>query len=79
MKPLVKTASKSDVGHARTHPHAPTRWLSTRADVPHASSSPGWADPTRIPDDPTHKTDSDKDDVIVTSSCTVGMLGMMSV
>ena len=29
----------------------------------HASSSPGWADPTRIPDDPTHVADPDKDDV----------------
>ena len=36
-----------------TWPHAPTRRLATRADASHASSSPGWADPTRIPDDPT--------------------------
>jgi len=48
MKPLVKTASKSDVGHDRTLHHSPARRLPTRADAPHASSSPGWADPTRI-------------------------------
>ena len=29
----------------RTWPHAPTRWRPTRADAPHASSSPGWAGP----------------------------------
>ena len=58
-KPLVKTASKSDVGNVRTRPHAPTTWQSTRADAPHASSSPGWADPTRIPVDPTRVTDPD--------------------
>jgi len=34
--------------------------------VYHTSSSPGWADPTRIPDDPTHVTDLDKDDVSMT-------------
>jgi len=49
--------------------HAPTKRLPTRDDAPHtphASSSPGWADPTRIPDDPTHMTDQDKDDIIMT-------------
>jgi hypothetical protein len=40
MTPLVKTASKSDVGHSRKRLHAPVRWLSTRADAPHASSLP---------------------------------------
>jgi hypothetical protein len=64
-KPLVKTASKLDVGHGRTRRHAPVSRLPTRADAPHASSSPGWADPTRIPDDPTHVPDLDKDDVIM--------------
>jgi hypothetical protein len=61
-KPLVKTASKSDVGHGRTLHHS-------LADAPHAchaSSSPGWVDPTRIPADPTHVTDSDKDDISMT-------------
>jgi hypothetical protein len=52
----------------RKRPHAPTRLLPTRTDArhaSHASSSPGWADPTRIPDDPTHVPDPDKDDVIM--------------
>jgi len=43
--------------------------LPTRADTPyacHASSSPGWADPTRIPVDPTHVTDPDINDVSMT-------------
>ncbi|KAJ6959186.1 hypothetical protein NC653_037479 [Populus alba x Populus x berolinensis] len=40
-KPLVKTASKSDVGHGRTLHHSPARRLPTRANAPHASSSPG--------------------------------------
>ena len=70
---LVKTASKSNVRHGRTRRHAPTRWLSTRTDVPHASSSAGWADPTRIPDDPIQMTGPDKDDVIMTSAYKVGM------
>ncbi|KAJ6862806.1 hypothetical protein NC652_039616 [Populus alba x Populus x berolinensis] len=42
-------------------------------DVHHASSLPIWADPTRIPDDPTHVPDPDSDDVIIASACTVGM------
>jgi len=46
-----------------TWPHAPTRWLSKRADAPHASSSPGWPNPTWIPVDLTHVSDPDKDDV----------------
>jgi hypothetical protein len=49
-KPLVKTTSKSDVGNGRTRRHAPAGWLATRTDArhaSHASSSPGWADPTR--------------------------------
>jgi hypothetical protein len=50
MKPLVKTASKSDVGHGHTLHHSPARRLPTRADAPHASSSPGWADPTHMAD-----------------------------
>jgi len=50
-KPLVKTTSKSDIGHDRTCHHTPVSRLPTRADAPHASSSPGWANPTRIPDD----------------------------
>jgi hypothetical protein len=57
-KPLLKTASKSDNENGRTCRHAPARWQSTRADAPHASSSPGWADPT-------HVTDPDNDDVIM--------------
>ena len=65
-KPLVKTASKSDVGIILTRHHAPARWLATRTDVRHASSSPGWVDPTRIPVDPTHVIDPDKDDVSMT-------------
>jgi len=53
----------------RKRPHAPTRWLATRTDVrhaSHASSSPGWADPTRIPVDLTHVVDPDTDDVSTT-------------
>jgi hypothetical protein len=53
----------------RNHPRAPARWLATRTDVrhaSHASSSPGWVDPTRIPVDPTHVIDPDKDDVSMT-------------
>jgi hypothetical protein len=45
MKPLVKTAQNSDVGHARTRQHAPERRLPTRTNAPHAShasSSPEW-------------------------------------
>jgi hypothetical protein len=44
-KPLVKMASKSDVGHARTRQHALERRLPRRTNVPHAShasSSPEW-------------------------------------
>jgi len=73
-KPLLKTASQSDVGNRRTRHHAPAKRLSTRIDArhaSHASSSPGWADPTRIPDDPTHVPDPDKDDVIMTPVYTV--------
>jgi hypothetical protein len=73
-KPLLKTASQSDVGNRRTRHHAPAKRLSTRTDArhaSHASSSPGWADPTRIPDDPTHVPDPDKDDVIMTPVYTV--------
>jgi hypothetical protein len=69
MKPLLKTASKSDAGNLRTRHHAPAKRLSTRTDArhaSHASSSPGWADPTRIPVDPTHVTDPDMDDVNMT-------------
>ena len=66
---LVKTASKSDIRHGRTCPRAPMRWLSTGANAPHASSSPGWTDLTRIPDDPTHMTDPDKDDISMMSLC----------
>jgi hypothetical protein len=69
MKPLFKTASKSDAGNLRTRHHVPTKRLSTRADArhaSHASSSPGWADPTRIPGDPTHVHDPDMDAVIMT-------------
>ena len=50
----------------RTWPHVPSWWLSTRADARHASSSPGWVDPTRIPVDLTHVTDPKKDDVSMT-------------
>ena len=63
MKPLLNTASKSDTGHGRTCRHAPTRWLATRTGArhaSHASSSPGWTDPTDVPD-------PDSDDVIMTS------------
>jgi hypothetical protein len=60
------------IGH-RTWLHAPTSRLATRADACHASSSLGWADPTRIPDEPTHMTDSDKDDIIMSSACIVDM------
>jgi len=75
-KPLLKTASKSDVGNLRTRHHAPERRLPTRPDArhaSHASSSPWWADPTRIPDDPTHVPDPDKDDVIMTPVYTVSV------
>jgi hypothetical protein len=64
----LKTASKSDVGNVLTRRHTPARLLPTRTDArhaSHASSSPGWADPTRIPDNPTHVPDPDKDDVIM--------------
>jgi hypothetical protein len=53
-------------------PHAPTRadekatYEHRHAQAPHASSSPGWADTTRIPVDPTHVADPDKDDVSMT-------------
>jgi len=63
-KPLVKTASKSNVGHGHTRHHAPVSHLPTRADAPHASSSPGWANPT-------HVTDPDKDDINMNSACHV--------
>jgi hypothetical protein len=69
MKSLLKTASKSDVGNVLTRCHAPARFLPTRTDAHHAchaSSSPGWADPTRIPVNPTHVTDPDMDDVSMT-------------
>jgi len=65
-KPLVKTASKWDVGHGRMRHHATVSRLPMRADAPHASSSPEWADPTRKPDDLIHVTNLDKDDVIMT-------------
>ena len=68
MKPLVKTASKSDVGHGRTLHHSPARRLPTRADAPHASSSPGWVGPTRIPVDPTHENSSMMNSDMVNSS-----------
>ena len=58
----------------RKCPHAPTRLLTTCTDARHAShtsSSPGWADPTRIPVDPTHVPNPDKDDVIMTQVYTV--------
>ena len=60
----------------RKRPHAPARWLATRTDArhaSHASSSPGWADPTRILDNPTHVPDPDKDDVIMTPVHIVSM------
>jgi hypothetical protein len=69
MKPLVKTASKSDIENLLMRRHAPARLLATRTDARHAShafSSPGWADPTRIPVDPTHVTDPDNNDVSMT-------------
>jgi hypothetical protein len=75
-KPLLKTASKSDAGNLRTRHHAPARRLPTRTDARHAShesSPPGWADPTRIPDDPTYVPDPEKDDVIMTPVYTVSM------
>jgi len=65
-KPLVKTASKSDVGNVHTRRHAPAGLQATRTDARHASSSPRWADPTRIPVDPIHVPDPDKDDVSMT-------------
>jgi len=63
---LVKTTQNSDVGHDRTCQHARERRLPTRADAPHASSSLGWADLTRIPDDLIHVTDLEYDDVNIT-------------
>jgi hypothetical protein len=65
---LVKTALKSDVENVRTRRHASARWLATHTDArhaSHASSSPGWANPTQMPDDPTHVPDPDNDDVIM--------------
>ena len=59
----------------RNHPYAPARLLATRTDTrhaSHASSSPGWADPTRLPDDPTHVPNPDEKDVIMASACPVG-------
>jgi hypothetical protein len=56
----------------RKPPHAPSRAgeeTAMRTDArhaSHASSSPGWADPTRIPVDPTHMADPDNDDVSMT-------------
>ena len=61
----MKTASKSDVGNVLTRTDA--------RHASHVSSSPGWADPTRIPNDPTHVLDPDKDDVIMTPAYTVSM------
>ena len=80
-KPLMKTTSKSDFRNVLTRRHTPTRWLFTRPDTrctSHASSSPRWADPTRIPDDPTHVADPYKDDIIITSACTVAWPRMTS-
>jgi hypothetical protein len=63
---LVKTTQNLDIENGRTRHHAPARRLSTRTDTPHAFSSLGWADLTRIPDDPTHVTNPDKDDISMT-------------
>jgi hypothetical protein len=63
----------------RKRPHTPSmpvKLLATRTDArhaAHASSSPGWADPTRMPDDLTHVPNPDKDDVTMTPACTVDM------
>ena len=71
---LVKTAQKSDFEHSR---HTPARWLLTRTDACHVSSSPRWADPTWIPDDPTHVADMDGGwhhyNISITSACIMGM------
>ena len=72
----MKTVSTSDVVNVLTRHHVPARLLAKLTDarhVSHASSSPGWADPARIPDDLTHVPDLDKDDVIMMSAYTVGM------
>ena len=63
MSTLVKTTQNLDIKNGRTRHHAPARRLSTRTDTPHAFSSLGWADLTRILDDPTHVTNPDKDDI----------------
>lgn len=70
---LVKTVWKSDFKHGRTCHHTPARWLPMRVARRHSSSSPEWADPTQIPEDPTHMPDPGKNDVIMAPTCIVGM------
>jgi hypothetical protein len=75
-KPLVKTASKSDVGHGRTLHHSPARRLpsaqtrTTRLHHPDGLPDPNarWPDPY---DWPGYRWR--QHDVAVTSSCIVGM------
>ena len=50
-------------------PHTPSHAGEVAGHARHAShtsSSPGWVDSTRIPVDPTHVTDPDMNDVIMT-------------
>jgi hypothetical protein len=54
-----------EIGRRNRH-HAASRAGEVAGHASHASSSPGWADPTRIPDGPTHMPDPDKDDIIMT-------------
>jgi hypothetical protein len=73
MSTLVKTTKNLDVGHGCTRRQGVSPRAQTRPHACHASSLPGWLDPTRIPNDSTHVTNPDKDDVIMASACTVGM------
>ena len=61
-RPHAPSLSGEVAGHAHRCASRVTRVFFTRR-----------ADPTRMPDDPTHVPDPDKDDVIMTSACRVGM------
>jgi len=70
-KPLVKTASKSDVGHGRTLHHSPARRLPTRAT--RLLRLDGLTRPEYQLTRPTWLTR-----ILMTSACTVGMPGITS-